>query len=115
MAARSAKGTIVIVPNRIAKTGTSEKRQYRREPVACVLSVAWIRHGSRLLPAIVHDESPGGVAVLVKQPPKVSVGERVVLDRLLRDVESFSAIVRHVDDAGEDQWRIGLEWCTANW
>lgn len=87
-----------------------ERRRFARHGVAGVLSVAWLQCNDKTVPAKVDDESDGGVGLIIRQRPTARVGDAVVLDRLLEQVESFTGAVRYVRESNVDEWRIGLEW-----
>lgn len=99
-----------MVADTASLSDTYERRRYPRDFVPHPSSVAWIRKNHRLYPTHVIDISLGGMGMILKQFPPVSVGEVITLEWLRKNNETFVARVRSLRHLDPDHWRVGLEW-----
>lgn len=95
---------------------SNERRRHPRREVAGSMSVAWLRFQGRVVPAQIADESAGGLGLLVRQQLPLRPGDALVLDRLHPPVETFAAVVRHVEPYDDDaSVFLGVEWSSTAW
>ncbi|MFO0948372.1 MAG: PilZ domain-containing protein [Planctomycetota bacterium] len=99
-----------MVADTVSESDSLERRHFERSEVPLAASVAWIRKRHRLYPTHVVDVSLGGLGMILKQCPPVSLGEVLTLEWLRATNETFVARVRSIRSLDLDRWRIGVEW-----
>ncbi|MFO0946788.1 MAG: PilZ domain-containing protein [Planctomycetota bacterium] len=88
----------------------TDRRELERNSVPFADSVAWFSLNDRLYPAHLVNRSSFGVGVTIRQRPPVAVGEFVSLEWLKPTPDVASVVVRSIQQLGEDEWYVGLEF-----
>lgn len=87
-----------------------DRRLESRQEVPRNHSVAWLHVRDRAYPVLVLEQSHGGVGVTIRQPPPVTLGKSVTIERLTEGSELRGGVVRHTQQLRDDCWLIGVEW-----